>query len=93
MDIGHLDPARLSLAAPNTVTLSAQNRQENLTLIRAVETVNKSGIMGGSQELMFAFDEQRKKPILRIVDKETGEVIRQVPPEYLLRLAEQAKED
>lgn len=92
MDIGNLDPARLSLVAHASSPTSPLDRPENQTLIRAVEAVNKSGLMGESQELVFTFDRKLRKPILRIVDKETGELIQQIPQEYLLRLAEQARE-
>jgi uncharacterized FlaG/YvyC family protein len=30
-----------------------------------------------------------KRPVLRLVDKKTRDVIRQIPPEYMLRMAEE----
>lgn len=92
MDIGPIDPARFSFSTSLTVASASQSHNEPQALIRAVEAVNHSGIMGQSQELVFTFEKDGRKPILQIVDKETGEVVRQVPPEYALRLAQQAKQ-
>jgi flagellar protein FlaG len=57
-------------------------------LIRAVTSVNSSHLFGMSTELTFTYDRQSRKTVLQIVDRETKEVLRQLPPEYLLRLAE-----
>lgn len=67
--------------------LTPQQRAEQVQLIHAVEKINGAQLMGQSSELEFAFDRHTKRPIMRIVDKETKEVIRQLPPEYVLRLA------
>jgi len=78
--------------ASMTPEMVAQQRD----IIQAVKAINKSEMFGQDAELTFQLDRGTKRPVVRLVDRETKEVIRQIPPEYLLRLAEdfeEAKED
>jgi flagellar protein FlaG len=72
-------------------TLTPQERTEQQQLIRAVKAVNEAQLFGQESELTFAFDRQTRRTVVKIVNKETQEVIRQIPSEYLLRLAEEAR--
>jgi len=82
-----------SLSAPSLITpLTPQERADQQKLIQAVQAVNQGQVFGEDSEVRFVFDRYTKKPVLRVVDKNTDEVIRQVPPEYVLRLAENAGE-
>jgi flagellar protein FlaG len=65
------------------VHLQAEDRE----LIRAVKRVNEAELLGSDSELTFILDRETRKPLVRIIDRETKEVIRQIPPEYVLRLA------
>lgn len=65
------------------VHLEAQDRE----LIRAVKKVNEAGLLGSDSELTFILDRETRKLVVRIVDRETKEVIRQIPGESVLRLA------
>ncbi|HOO46924.1 MAG TPA: flagellar protein FlaG [Deltaproteobacteria bacterium] len=54
---------------------------------KAVETINTQlEIMNRS--IQFSIDERSHDIVVKVVDKESGEVIRQVPPENVLRLRE-----
>lgn len=64
---------------------------ENRDIIQAVRTVNSSGSLGNDRELAFLLDRDTQRPILRIVDRKTHEVVQQVPPEYVLRMAEELR--
>ena len=68
--------------------MTARERAERARLIHAVKSVNQSGVFGSSAELTFSSDPETGRPIIRLVDKETKEVVRQIPAEYLLRLSE-----
>jgi uncharacterized FlaG/YvyC family protein len=68
--------------------LTPRERAEQTRLIQAVKSVNQSGIFGSSDELTFSSDAETGRPVIRLVNKATKEVIRQIPAEYLLRLAE-----
>lgn len=81
------DSPAISLAVP----LTPQERSEQLQLIHAVKAVNEAQLFGQQSELRFTFDRQTKRAVMKIVDKETQEVLRQIPPEYVLRLAEETR--
>lgn len=68
--------------------LTPRERAEQTRLIQAVKSVNQSGIFGSSDELTFSSDAGTGRPVIRLVNKATKEVVRQIPAEYLLRLAE-----
>ncbi len=61
----------------------ARNRE----IARAVRTLNEAQAVGSSSELRFAVDRATGARLIRIVDRTTDEVITQVPPEAVLRLA------
>lgn len=62
---------------------------EHRELIQAVKSVNASESLGLENELSFMMDRETGHPVIRIVDRKTKEVIRQLPPEYVLRLAKE----
>jgi flagellar protein FlaG len=73
--------------------LTPQEQVQRQQLIRAVDSVNSTHLFGQSTELTFSYDRHARKTVLQIVDRETKEVIRQLPPEYLLQLAEELDEE
>ncbi|MCW5976747.1 MAG: flagellar protein FlaG [Bryobacteraceae bacterium] len=74
-------PVSAQIVSPE---LQAQNRE----LIEAVKALNGAEFFGQNNELTFVFDRTTRRPLVRIVDRETREVVRQIPPEYALRMAE-----
>lgn len=88
MEIGRIDTVGELPSVSTASPLTPQQRSEQRQLVQAVQAVNGAQIFGEGTELTFAFDRYTKVPVMRIVDKATQEVIRQVPPEYVLRLAE-----
>ena len=60
-------------------------------LQRLTENINKA-IDNGSQQLRFEVDKETRSHIIKVVDKQTGEVIRQVPGEDLLKIRKALKE-
>jgi flagellar protein FlaG len=59
----------------------------NREVARAVRTLNEAQAVGASSELRFAVDRATGESLIRIVDRATNEIITQVPPEAVLRLA------
>jgi flagellar protein FlaG len=70
---------------------SVQIQSENREIIQAVRAVNASVQLGNNNELTFSLDRQSRRPIIKIVNRETNEVVQQIPNEQVLRLAEQLK--
>lgn len=90
MDTGSISPGAVSLAASLTSQPSKDKvPEQHRELIQAVRALNGAEVFGNNQELTFVMDRETKRPVLRIVDRATGEVVAQLPPEHVLRLAKQ----
>ena len=74
--------------APAPAQVPAERLAENRDLIQAVKALNAAELFGQNSELSFLVDRNTQRPVIRLVDRKTREIIRQIPPEYLLRLAE-----
>jgi flagellar protein FlaG len=57
----------------------------------AVEALNRAMRVVGTK-LSFSIDSVTKKPVVRVVDADTQEVIRQIPSEEMLRVSQQITE-
>ncbi|MEE9466315.1 MAG: flagellar protein FlaG [Candidatus Neomarinimicrobiota bacterium] len=53
---------------------------------KVVEDINALVHQVASTKITFDIDEETGRSVVRVLDKETGEVVRQVPPEELLAL-------
>jgi flagellar protein FlaG len=71
--------------APQQIT------SDQRALVHAVKAVNATELFGQDHELAFSFDRNLRRTVVRIVDSKTGEVVQQIPAEYVLRLAEELK--
>jgi uncharacterized FlaG/YvyC family protein len=88
MDITSLQPVASSRAAPSQVAqVSVQEAAQRRQLLQAAKSVNESGVLGQNQ-LVFLLDPQTHRAVIRVVDRTTQEVVSQIPPEYVLRLAQ-----
>ena len=80
-----IDPSFTSWRDP--IAIQAENRE----VIQAVRAVNASQKLGDTNELAFSLDPQTRRPIIRVVNRITNEVVQQIPAEQVLRLAEDLK--
>jgi flagellar protein FlaG len=78
--------AAANLAAP------FEKLPQHRELIQAVKAVNVADLFGQDSELTFVLDRETHRPLVRLVDRNTNEVIRQIPPEYVLRIAAELRE-
>jgi flagellar protein FlaG len=88
MEVGKVNPGSGQSALLYSQVLTPQEKEQQNQLVKAVEAVNKQHLFGEYNELTFSYDRNTGKSILRIVNTKTKEVVRQIPAEYLLRLAE-----
>jgi uncharacterized FlaG/YvyC family protein len=89
MDISAINRnAPVQSVATNTqpVDKTAQNRE----IVQAVKALNNTE-MFGDNELEFQKDPTSRRMVVKVVNRKTSEVISQIPPEYVLRLAENLK--
>jgi uncharacterized FlaG/YvyC family protein len=88
MGIGPVNP--LSMSAP---VYTASTEQDNASFVRQIVTairgLNKSELLGQGREIAFTRDPETQRPVIQIVDRDSGEVVDQLPPETLLQLATQ----
>ncbi len=90
MDISPIDPARAinpQVQQPAPPPQMAERQQ----LIQAVKEVNRSEMLGQENELTFVFDRNTRKALVRVVNRQTNEVVLQIPPEYVVRMAEELR--
>jgi|HubBroStandDraft_4_1064222.scaffolds.fasta_scaffold1770541_1 flagellar protein FlaG len=80
-----------SAAAPAPTT-PVDKAAENREVIQAVKALNGSEMFGQDNELLFQKDQETHRMVIRVVNKNTQEVISQIPAEYVLRLAETPKQ-
>lgn len=90
MEIGSID-SKIPPVALSGTAIPAEARAEQQQLIQAVKAVNSTELFGQNTELTFVLDRKTRRPLLRLVDTRTNEVIRQVPPEYVVRMAQELK--
>jgi flagellar protein FlaG len=94
-----MDVASIQTRGPDTTaqaqaqTPTPQQTAERRDLVKAVKTVNDAQLFGDGSELTYAIDRDSRKLVTRIVDKTTGTLIQQIPAEYVLRLAEEVKQN
>ena len=62
-------------------------------LVQAVKAVNHVEPFGSGKELTYSIDRHTKRIVTKLVDKTSGEVLNQIPAEYVLRLAEEYKQN
>jgi uncharacterized FlaG/YvyC family protein len=89
MNISSINPGvqlAPQVSAPLPLPEVAQRRQ----LISAARAINASGLLGHNQ-LVFVVDRQTHRPVIRVEDPDTHEVLLQLPAEYVLRLSQDLK--
>ncbi len=82
----------------NSVNLDASPAQEQPTesnsrveMSNAVRSLNES-VQNIQRGIEFSIDEESGRSVVKVVDRETGEVIRQLPSEDALAVSRQIKE-
>jgi uncharacterized FlaG/YvyC family protein len=87
VQINPVDASLSSLQAFLSPQLN-QNTMEVKAVRDAVSAVNQSELLGFDRELRFLRDPMTKLPIVQVLNRGTGEIIVQIPSEFILGLAE-----
>ena len=64
---------------------------EQQALIQAVKAVNSAGLLGQDQELTLWLVPNLHQTVVRVVNRDTREVVAEIPTERALQLAQQIK--
>jgi flagellar protein FlaG len=92
MDVASIQTRGPNVTAPVQAPTPAQTA-EHRELVKAVKAVNQAELFGQGNELTYAIDRDTRRLVTRIVDKNTGDLVDQIPAEYVLRLAEKYKQN
>jgi flagellar protein FlaG len=88
-----VDPIGSKISGPAAAEPTAGVKmQVKRATAEAVAAVNSAQVFGQNNELTFAVDRTTKRTVVRLVDRNTGELVRQIPSETILRLAEDLKD-
>jgi len=88
MDIGPLN--RVNIAAPVTPAPAAQeNPATTRQIVTAIKALNESELMGPNRQFTYTRDPKTQQPVVQIVERETGDVVDQLPPEAILRMRQE----
>ncbi len=105
MDVNSINPVKVELERPEAL-VSKKGREKsqettsastNTTLIsraeldQAIEYANETGKLL-NRKLNFAVDDSTEKVVVKVVDEETGDIIRQVPGNEMLRISAHLKQ-
>lgn len=77
----------------NATVVSTADRTVNRAVSAAVGQLNEAGYAGAGREVTFSVDPATKQPVVKVIDTATKEVIRQLPPAYLLQVAADTTSD
>lgn len=84
---------KADVVVPTTAVWSTPNGQELLSeqrrIVQAVHYLNRAQLSGEYEKKSFAFsvDQGTNHTVVKVMDRETGEVLYQIPPEEFLRFA------
>ena len=76
-------------AAPE---IPADKAAEHRSIVQAVQALNGTEMFSHDNTLTFQRDPDSHRMVIQVINRLTHEVISQIPPEYLLRLAEDLKQ-
>ena len=79
-------PAEVKLALPEKTDLQFDPKEMQKNLQEAIERLNDQMKSNGRQ-LNFSIDKAIDRTVIQVKNAETGEVIRQIPNETMLRVA------
>lgn len=90
MNISHLQATLASLGADaqnSTEGPAFEQAAKNRELFKAIQAINDKEVFSPGSELRFSTDHDTGRSLIQIVDRATNEVLNQIPPEDVIRLA------
>ena len=90
MDVNALN--RITQALPAEATaIPTDQASQNRQVVQAVKALNKSEMFGEDNDLVFQRDQDTQRMVVKVINRTTKDVVSQIPPEYVLRLAADLK--
>jgi flagellar protein FlaG len=83
--------AKVKLQAPEKVDLGFNPQEMRENIQEAIDRLNQQ-LKANGRDLSFQMDEEINRPIITVRNIETGEVVRQIPSEEIIRMAHSIEE-
>lgn len=84
MGIGPL--GRIDFVLPVDVPQTNKAPTPTADLVGAVRELNRSEFASTDRQLTFSWDASTNRPVIKIVKKDTGEVVEEIPPEQVRQM-------
>ena len=81
----------VKLQTPEKVDLGFDAKEMRQNLQEAIDRLNQQ-LKANGRDLSFQMDEEINRPIITVRNIETGEVVRQIPSEEIIRMAHSIEE-
>jgi uncharacterized FlaG/YvyC family protein len=91
MDISPINRSAGTTETAPVPVIPADQAAANRDVVQAIKAVNGAELFGQDNQLLFQRDAETQRIVIRMVNRRTNEVISQIPPEYVLRLAADLK--
>jgi uncharacterized FlaG/YvyC family protein len=91
MEITAIDRSAAHAASVTVAPVPVDQVAENREIVRAVKALNGTEMFGQENQLTFRRDPETQRMVIRVVNRQTEEVVTQIPAEYVLRLAADLK--
>jgi uncharacterized FlaG/YvyC family protein len=91
MDISSIGNLAAQIGVPVEPALPQPAGQDQRALIQAVSAVNSAQLFGQDNELTLGLAFKTRQAVIRIVNRETHQVVEQIPADQVLLLAERLK--
>lgn len=90
--LGRPAEAARTNAAPATAAEQAERTQQEKAPLEAVVSKLNDLVHELHRELQFSVDEKSGETVIKVIDSETDEVVRQIPSEEVVRLRERLRD-
>jgi uncharacterized FlaG/YvyC family protein len=78
-------------AALDVNTIPVETATAKREVVQAVKAVNESDLLGDRNQLTFQQDPRTHRVVVKLINRNTGEVVSQIPSEYVIGLAAELK--
>jgi flagellar protein FlaG len=90
-EVGKTQPSTpVDAQASEPVTVAQDSKPERVK--NAVASINEY-VQSINRDLQFTIDEDTERTVIKVIDSQSGELIRQIPDEVFLELARRLDED
>lgn len=72
-------------------SLSSAEVAERQKVVSAIRALSQGNMFGENRELTFSLDRSTRRMIIQVIDRDTGDTVMTLPPEYVLRLSQSMK--